>query len=289
VISFPDGTSQVNALLGGQIDVASSIDPSLVPVVEQAGDAVAVFEYPTSNTLTWQMNVTEKPFEDVHVRQALRLAVDRQQMVDQVYNDHAVIGNDIFSPYDAAYNLDLPQRSQDIEAAKALLAEAGYPDGVKVELTAAPIRSTADRQNEVLVQQAAKAGFDIHFNKVDVATYYGEGYGTYPLSLSFWGQLSIFDQAAFTIVNTAPYNATHWQDDEYDALYQKAVRTVDDAERTALVHKMQEIEYERGPYVVALFLTSISAYNSDLAGYQPYPNSDGASGYNFYEIGFKAE
>lgn len=285
VISFPDSTAEANALVGGQIDVAASIDPTLIPVVE-AGDGIEIFEYATTGTLTWQMNALQEPFDDPMVRQALRLAVDRQEIVDQVYSGHAAVGNDIFGPTDAGYNDTLPQREQDIDEAKALLAEAGYPDGVDVELTAAPIQPTAVRQNEVLVQQAAEAGFRISFNQVDSATYYGDAYGTYPLSLSFWGFLSIFDQAAFTIVNDAPYNATKWQDDEYDALYQEAVRTVDADERAALVHQMQEIEYERGPYVVAIFLNSITAHSSAVGGFETYPNSDGPVGYNFAGLRF---
>ncbi|HEY0260008.1 MAG TPA: ABC transporter substrate-binding protein [Lacisediminihabitans sp.] len=288
LVSFPDSTAMTNALVGGQIDVASSIDPSLVPVVKAAGSAYKVYDYPTTGTLTWQMNVTQKPFDNPLVREALRLAVDRPQLIKQVYSGYAKIGNDIFEPTDPGYNSDLPQRKQDIATAKALLAQAGYPNGVDVDLTAAPIQSTADRQNEVFVQQVAAAGFRVTFHKVDEATYYGDAYGTYPLSLSFWGQLSIFDQAAFTIVNNAPYNATKWQDDEYNALYEKAVRTVDDRTRIDLEHQMQKIEYDRGSYIVALFVDSVSAYSAKVTGYKPYPNSDGPSGYNFKDLSFRS-
>jgi peptide/nickel transport system substrate-binding protein len=286
IIGFPDSLSQVNALVGGQINIASSIDPILAPLIDRTGARLKVVEYPTAGTVTWQMNTGRKPFDDVRVRQALRLVVNRQQIIDQVYDGHATLGNDIFSPDDAAYDKDLPQREKNIAAAKQLLRVAGYPNGLRVVLTAAAIQPAADRQNEVLVQQAAKAGFDILVNTVDPASYYGDGYGTYPLSLSFWGQLSIFQQAAFTIVKGAPYDATHWHDSEYDALYQQALRTIDDKERVGLVHRMQAIEYERGPYVVAAFLNNVSGYDSRLMGYRPYPNCDGASGYNFYEIGF---
>jgi peptide/nickel transport system substrate-binding protein len=286
IIGFPDSLSEVNALIGGQIDIASSIDPILAPLIERAGKRLKIVEYPTTGTVTWQMNAGRKPFDDSRVRQALRLAVNRRQLIDQVYDGHAILGNDIFSPDDEAYNTELPQREKDIAAAKQLLIDAGYKSGLKIVLTAAAIQPTADRQNEVLVQQAAKAGFDIVVNRVDTASYYGEGYGTYPLSLSFWGQLSIFEQAAFTVVKDAPYNATHWHDREYDALYEQALRTVDDRVRIGLVHRMQAIEYERGPYIVAAFLNNVSGYVSSLTGYRPYPNCDGASGYNFYEIGF---
>jgi peptide/nickel transport system substrate-binding protein len=286
IIGFPDSLSEVDALLGGQIDIASSIDPILASLIDKAGARLKIVEYPTSGTVTWQMNAARKPFDDPRVRQALRLVVDRQQLIDQVYDGHATLGNDIFSPDDEAYDKRLPQRQKNVAAARKLLMAAGYERGLKVELTAAAIQPTVDRQNEVLVQQAAKAGVEIIVNRVDTASYYGDGYGTYPLSLSFWGQLSIFEQAAFTIAKDAPYNATHWHDAEYDALYQRALRTVDDGVRIDLVHRMQAIEYERGPYIVAAFLNNVSGYDARLTGYRPYPNCDGASGYNFYEIGF---
>jgi peptide/nickel transport system substrate-binding protein len=286
IIGFPDSLSEVNALIGGQVDIASSIDPILAPLIEKAGKRLKIVEYPTTGTVTWQMNVGRKPFDDSRVRQALRLVVNRRQLIDQVYDGHATLGNDIFSPDDEAYNSELPQREKNLAAAKQLLIAAGYQSGLKVVLTAASIQPTADRQNEVLAQQAAKAGFDIVVNRVDTASYYGDAYGSYPLSLSFWGQLSIFEQAAFTVAKDAPYNATHWHDEEYEALYQQALRTVDDKARIGLVHRMQAIEYERGPYIVAAFLNNVSGYDSRLIGYRPYPNCDGASGYNFYEIGF---
>jgi peptide/nickel transport system substrate-binding protein len=220
------------------------------------------------------------------VRQALRLSVDRQQIIDQVYDGHATLGNDIFSPDDEGYDKELPQRERNIAAARQLLAAAGYNGGLEVVLTSAAIQPTADRQNEVLAQQAAKAGFHIIVKRVDTASYYGDAYGTYPLSLSFWGQLSIFEQAAFTVAKNAPYDATHWHDRQYETLYEQALRTVDDKARIDLVHRMQTIEYERGPYIVAAFLNNVSGYDSSLTGYRPYPNCDGASGYNFYEIGF---
>lgn len=283
IISFDSPSTEINALVGGQIDLAADLDPSLVDVVENS-NGNSIFNYPTSGTLTWVMNLEQEPFGDVVVREALRLAVDRQQLIDQVYNGYATLGNDVFSPFDPMYNSDLPQREADPEAAKKLLTDAGYTLPVAVELWGAPNQPTADRQNEVLVEQAAAAGFDITFNQVDVATFYGDAFGTYPLSLSFWGFLGVFDQAAFTITKTAPYNSSHWVDPEYDALFNEAVRTVDDDARKALVAQMQQIEFDRGAYIVPIFLDKVVAHSDSVTGMQPYPNTDGAIGYHFWTL-----
>ncbi len=280
VISFADASSEANALTAGQIDVASDVDPTLVDVVK-ASASDKVYSYPTSGTLTWVMNTQKAPFTDPTVMKALRLAVDRQAIIDQVYNGYAKLGNDYFSPFDPMYDHDLPQRKYDPKQAKALLTQAGYTLPVPVELWGTDNTPTSKRQNEALVTQAAAAGFDITFKNVDSATFYGDAYGTYPLSLSYWGFLDVFDQAGFTITKTAPYNSSHWTDPAYDELYNEAIQTVDDSKRKALVSQMQTIEYERGAYIVPVFLDRIIGVSSKVKGMQQYPNSDGPFGYNF--------
>ncbi|SCL19998.1 peptide/nickel transport system substrate-binding protein [Micromonospora pallida] len=289
LISFADAAAEAKALIGGQIDVASGIDATQAKVIHAAGGGLNVQSYATSGTLTWVMNVKQKPFDNPVARQALRLAVDRQQLIDQVYDGYATIGNDYFSPFDPLYNKDLPQRTPDAVQAKSMLEKAGFTLPVKVELVGAPTTAWSNAANELLVQQGKAAGFDITFKKVDESTFYGDGYGTYPLSLSYWGFLGIFNQAAFTVTKDAPYNSSHWQDDEFNTAYDKAVRSVDPAEQKTLVAQMQKIEYDRGAYLVPAFLDSISAYAADVSGYSTWPNTDGGNGYHFAGLGFIAK
>ncbi len=285
LIGFPDSSAEVNALIGGQVDVAPGMDAALVRVVEAAGEGFVIDEYESTATLCWQMHCGQKPFDNVSVRQALRLAVDRPGIVERVYDGHASIGNDLFNKFDSGYAVDISQRERDPEQSLALLKQAGY-DRVAVELTGAPVAATANKQNEALVSQAKEGGFDITFRKVDVATYYGESYGTYPLSLSFWGNLSILDQAALTVVEGSPYNATKWSDTEFDALYEQALAEPDDAKRHDLMRQMQQIQWERGSYVVAQFQNTLTGYSSKVAGYQPAPMGEPASDYGFRQMGF---
>jgi len=286
VKSFPDSASAASALTAGQIDVDASLDPSLVDTVKTA-EGYQVFDYATSGSLTWVMNTKQKPFDDPAVRQALRLAVDRQQLIDQVYNGYGTLGNDVFNPFDPMYNSGLAQRTYDPEAAKKLLTDAGYTLPVKVELVGTNNQPTSERQNQALVQQAKAAGFDVEYKFVDSATFYGDAYGTYPLSLSYWGFLGIFDQAAFTVTKTAPYNSSHWVNPEFDKLYNEAITTVEDTKRKELVAGMQQIEYDSGAYIVPLFLSTVVGLSDKVTGAQAYPNSDGAFGYNFRILGLK--
>src|SRR3712207_8298026 len=84
------------------------------------------------------MRVDAAPFDDVRVRQAFRLIVDREQMVQQVLSGQGRIANDLYAPYDPAYARDLPQRQQDLEQARSLLRQAGR-ENLSVELVTAPV------------------------------------------------------------------------------------------------------------------------------------------------------
>ena len=81
------------------------------------------------------MRIDQKPFDDVRVRQAFRLIVDRQQMIDQALAGYGWLGNDMYAPFDPGYPKDLPQRQQDLEQAKSLLKQAGYDNNLTVQFT----------------------------------------------------------------------------------------------------------------------------------------------------------
>ena len=137
IIDFPEDTARVNALLGGQVDVIDNLPAAQVQSVKSNPNLRVL----SSETGAWQpftMRVDQAPFDDVKVRQAFRLIVDREQMVQQVLSGQGSIANDLYARYDPVYASDLPQRQQDLEQAKSLLKQAGQ-EGLSVELVTAPV------------------------------------------------------------------------------------------------------------------------------------------------------
>ena len=111
------------------------------------------------------MRVDTAPFDDVRVRQAMRLIVDRQAMIDQTLSGYGILGNDLYAPLDVNYASDLPQREQDIDQAKSLLKEAGQ-EGLQVELfTGDGIGSVAVPAANLFAEQAKEAGVEVKVTK----------------------------------------------------------------------------------------------------------------------------
>src|SRR5262245_2723949 len=108
IIDFSDSTAQVNGLLGGQIDAMTDLPFSQVAVVKARGMHALISE--TGGWLPLCMAIDLPPFDDVRVRQAMRLIVDRKQMITQVLSGFGAEGNDLYGRFDPGYDTSLPQR-----------------------------------------------------------------------------------------------------------------------------------------------------------------------------------
>src|SRR5262249_1182692 len=123
LLDLPDESARYNALLGGQVDLIEN-----VPLAQFEGlksnSKFVVSSVPTAEWNPIYFRVDLPPFNDVRVRQALRLSIDRQQILDSVFFGQARIGNDVFGRDDPDRDNSLV-RHQDIEQAKSLLQQAG--------------------------------------------------------------------------------------------------------------------------------------------------------------------
>lgn len=130
-IELPEVASRVQALASGQIDMALDISPDGIPQIESAGGTVIAS--PTLNILTLMINsVREGPLQDVRVRQALNYGVDKQAFVDAFLGGQTVVASQPVTRAAAGFNPDVKPYPYDPDKARALLADAGYANGLKL-------------------------------------------------------------------------------------------------------------------------------------------------------------
>jgi peptide/nickel transport system substrate-binding protein len=267
IIDFPDDTARVNALLGGQVDAITDVPPAQVAVVNNHS-GTHVLESPSAAWTPICMRVDAAPFDDVRVRQAMRLIANRPQMVQQALSGHGHIGNDLYAPFDEAFASDLPQRVQDIAKAKALLKAAGH-DGLTVDLQSSNGALGMNEGAQVFAQQAKAAGVTINVKILDSGAFYGDQYLKWPMSTDFWGSRNYLSQVAAGSLPTSPYNETHWpdsKDNSFLSLYNQALRTVDRTKQKTILHEMQKLEYDNGGYIIWGFSTLLDGYGTKVKG-----------------------
>lgn len=281
LLNFNDTDALVNALLSNQVDAVAQIPAALSEVIA-TDERMNILDSETGMWLPFTMRTDVEPFDDERVRQAFRLAIDREEMVEQVLSGHGQVGNDMFAPYDPAYP-DLPQRTQDIDEAKRLLAEAGYPDGIDVELATAPIQAGVVEAAQVYAEQAEEAGIRISINRMDLTTYWGD-YLEYPFSQSFWYTRNFLPQSNSGAMPDAPFNETHWTDEEFVSLVEQARGEIDETARTELIQDAQSIMYERGGLIVWGFSNQLDAHQTYVGGLEENATGLPLSGFQLHRV-----
>jgi peptide/nickel transport system substrate-binding protein len=256
IYDFADDAAKVNALLAGQVQSIDNLPNYLAGTIEQQGASPLVSE--TGAWVPFTMRVDVAPFSDVRVRQALRLIVDRQQMIDQALNGFGILGN------------DLPQRVQDIDQAKSLLRQAGQ-ENLDVELvTSSAVGAGAVESANLFVEQARKAGVTVRLNKADANVFYGDRYLSWNFAQDFWNTRNYIPQVATSSVKGATYNETHFEDPTFTALIEQAKREPDPARRNQLLHDAQKIEYDTGGFIIWGFKRQLDAYSNLVQGLEPH-------------------
>ena len=279
ITDFADEGSQINALVSGQADVINLLSAPSIQSVKSGGGEIRIADGGSLVPITMRVDV--KPFNDVRVRQAMRLIIDRPQMLNIVFLGHGIIGNDVVSYYDASYDHHLPQRHQDIEQAKSLLKKPGHA-GLSVEFITAPSGQGAVQSAQVLAQQAKAAGVKIKLRQLTVTDFFGPSYLKWPFSQDTWQAFPYFPMVAFSQLGNSPANETHFNDPVYAKLYAQALRTVDKTKRAELAHEMQKIEYDRGGYIIPFFSPTIDGYAKNVMGV-----TEGKTGVSFNDFNFK--
>ena len=267
IIDFADGDAMINALVADQIDCAGDIPSTAVDVLTGT-DGYSVLNAAGGGWLTISMAVDQEPFTDVRVRQAMRLIVDRPAMVDEVLGGYGRIANDLYSPLDAVYlGDDLPQREQDIEAAKALLKEAGQ-ENLEIDLFAPNDTAGLPEMVQAFSTMAAEAGITVNAVVLDGGTYWGDEYLKRTFAVDYWGTRNFLAQVAASSLPTAPYPDDHWPpaDSTFIDDYNAALAEVDDAKRKVITDKMQTELYEEGGLIIPFFQNQLDGYHNRVQG-----------------------
>jgi peptide/nickel transport system substrate-binding protein len=266
IIEFADSTSQANALISGVVDAIGNIPLSLAKSLPST-PGIALLDSKSAAYNPFTMRVDTHPFNDVRVRQAMRLLINRPEMVDVAYDGYATVGNDVFGIADPNYDTSLV-RTQDLDQAKSLLRAAGQSD-LTVNLVTSPISNGVVESAQVLAQQAKQIGVTVNVTNLPTTSFYGPGYLTRAFSQDIWYPSTYLVLVAQeTLGPSAPFNETHFNDPVYNNLYAEANATLDPAKEREIVQEMMKIDFDTGGLIIASFNNNLDAYSDRVKGFE---------------------
>jgi peptide/nickel transport system substrate-binding protein len=283
IIDFSDNTALQNALATGVIHGAGALEgPQLATLARSPG--VKTVASPTGAITPFTMRVDQPPFSDVSVRQALRLLVDRQQLINSALDGFAVVGNDVFSPYDPGFDHSL-HRPADIPQAKFLLKKAGH-ENLTVQLITSAVATGTVAMATVLAQQAKAAGVTINLKQVDPSAFFGPNYLHWTFSQDFYNYSPYLAQVAQSMLPASPFNETHNDNPRYNSLYEQANATLSVSTRKQIEDEMQNLDFTQGGYIIPAYIDALDAYSDKITGYSAAKVGQPLSDFDFEHFSF---
>lgn len=274
IIDFADATAAMNAFTSGQVDCLMDLPYAQAKTLDGNPD-LQLLRSQAGSWLPITMAVDQKPFDDKRVRQAMRLIVDRDQMVQQVLSGFGTVGNDMYGVLDDSYPKDIPQRKQDLEGAKALLKDAGQ-ENLTIDLFAPNDTAGLPEMAAAFAEMAKGAGVTVNVKVLDGSQYWGDQYTKYTFATSFWGTRPYLNQVAAGSLHDAVYPETHWPSadlaDKFVQQYKDALAETDATKRNAIIHDMQQEEYDEGGNIIWGFNNLLDGYATYVKGFESRPN-----------------
>ena len=268
IIFFNDDAAAIEALRGGQIDLALRMSTALFESLKDEPGIITT-DIPTNGFDLIRLRSDRAPGDDPRVIQALKLATDREAILNIVQQGYGAIGNDspIGPLYDAYYDDTAVPPTRDVAAAQALLADAGYDDGLQLTLH---VPDTGGRPDlaAVLKEQWAEAGVDVAISVEPESVYYGDdGWLEVDLGITGWGSRP-YPQFYLDVmlITGAKWNESHFADDEFDALAATAGSTLDEAERIQAYADIQRLLIDRGPVIIPYYFAQFGAISDQFEG-----------------------
>jgi len=260
--TIPEATSRVAALLTGEADVVSGIAVHQRKKILDSGKAYLT---PQMGVMVYMgINTYEKPFSDVRVRQALNYAINRELINKTLFNGKAILCAGPISPRTFGADPTLKPYPYDPAKAKALLKEAGYPDGIKARLAYPTYMSQIQEQAEAISANMAQAGFQTTLEPYERAVMW-ERYKAkkHQLYLYWWDDAPEPDRYMYSLFNSKSRDY-YYKNEKIDVLLDKGRTILNRAERAKVYNQIDRILYEDCPWAYLYVIPEVFGVSSKV-------------------------
>lgn len=278
---IPDNAARLIALRSGEIDIMDGLNPDDAAGVE-AEDGLELLTRSENNIGYLGFNTQSEPLDDVEVRHAINYAIDKQAIADALYAGYATTAKNPLPPGYLGYNDDVEAYEYDPDRAKELLAEAGFEDGMEIELwtmpVARPYMPDPETVAQIIQSNLADVGVTANIVREEWAPYLEKtAQGEHQLYMLGWsgtnGDPDYFLSSLLHGSNVGSSNREFYQNDEVDELLDAAKRAIDQDERADLYAQAQELISQDSPMVTLVHSTPVMATTSKVQNYVPHPST----------------
>ena len=270
ITAITDAVARVNALIAGDMDMATSIDPNAFRQIESASD-VTLLSTPAAVQVGTCILKNTKPGESDDFVKGMQFIQDRKRIVKRVLKGKGSIGNDtpISSAHGADFCSELAQRQYDPDKAKFHFKKSGYSSA---DLYVAQVTSGIEEASLLAQANCAKIGFKLNLKKVPTDGYWGAVWMKEPLNVVTWNMRPTANsQMAIQFAPGGNWNDTFWNNDRMGELLSLSLAETDPAKRHALYCEMQTLIHEGSGMVIPAFSNINDGVSNKIMGMPTVP------------------
>lgn len=270
---IPEMSVKIAALQAGDIDVVWDLPLEQVKTLG-SNAALRVDSVPTASWDGAIMNNAIPPFNDPRVRRAFQLAVDKRDVVELTLFGQGAPTISPIPPTHPFYAKDIAMNAADPAAARKLLAEAGHPDGIKVQIITPAGRPVRERLGITLQQLAAPGGFDLQVQRVPFSSYDAEVAGKAPLYIDGYFARPTIDTSTYGFLHSkGSWNARlwHYNNAAVDKALDAARLTGDPDKQKVQYLEMQQAMFDDPPGFIAYAVNFACGYRKAVTGVKTHP------------------
>ena len=270
-----DSNAIVTGLKSGTIDMYPRVNATQAAQLADDQD-LQIYEGGMNLIQALYLNNAEAPFDDVKVRQALCYAVNRQEVLDMVADGKGtIIGSSMFPAFEKYYMPELADLyPQDVQKAKELLAEAGYPDGFDMTISVPNNYQQHIDTAQVLVEQLKQIGVNAEIQLIEWDSWLSDVYA----DRNFQSTVVGIDAAYLSgrallerFASDAEKNFINYSNPQYDSLYEQVKKSTDDSEQIDLYKQMETLLAEDAANVYIQDMAAEVVLRKGYGGYVFYP------------------
>lgn len=268
ILTINDDTARTAAIQSGQVHMINRVDPKIVALLAGNTD-VAIEQVGGPGHYVFIMHCDKAPFDNNDLRMALKMAINRQELVDKVLGGFGSRGNDF--PINGAYPLfdeTIAQREYDAAAAADFYKKSGH-DGSPIVLQVAPgaFPGAVDAAN-LFAASANAAGIPLSIKLEPDDGYWSNVWNVAPFCASYWGGRPVQDQMYTTAyLSTAEWNDTKFKNAKFDELLLAAKGELDAAKRKGIYSEMAHILRDEGGLICPMFNDWVEGRRAEVGGW----------------------
>lgn len=273
-VVIPDDNTRALQLEAGQIDIATFVPFTKMAELD-AKDNIVASGIPSTESRYIVLNNNNPKFANQKARLAFQYATDKKQMVDFILSGYGEVATSYAPKSGMFFNSELKDYGFDPEKAKALLAEAGYPDGMDVELLVRAGNVVYEQMAVILKEQWAKSGINVSILSLESATavqMYRDM--KHEITLSGWtnDMSDPSQQAVYVFDIKASHNYyTDWESERAVELMNAGVRELDPIKREAIYMELQQIHFDEVPMIPVFYSSYPVAMSTSIEGFVQTP------------------